>query len=56
MWVPGSGSWVFVEIGGLRNMSVGGSENLDFQRCLGIFFLMLFDAVKVQGPSGDDFK
>ena len=23
MWVPGSESWVFVEIGGLRKMSVG---------------------------------
>ena len=26
MWVPGSGSWVFGEIGGLRKMSDGGRK------------------------------
>ena len=26
MWVPASGSWVFVEIGGLRKMSGGGRK------------------------------
>ena len=26
MWVPGSGSWVFGEIGGLREMSGGGRK------------------------------
>ena len=37
MWVLGSGSWVFVEIEGLRKMSGGGSKNVDFQKCLEVF-------------------
>ena len=31
MWVPGSGSWVFGEIGGLRKMSGGDREMLIFK-------------------------